>query len=428
MYEEAIALLKVVEENLTEPTPLLYYYLGWLFMQSRNQEAAIAYFEKAANESPDYCFPNKIEDMLVLQSAVESNPADAKANYYLGNYWYAKRQYTEAISCWEKSMQLDDRFPTVLRNLSLAYHNKLNNPAASLQLLEKAFALDTTDARVLMELDQLYKLQNRLPAQRLHLLEKYLPLVEWRDDLYLERITIYNQQRSYEQAMALLAVRQFHPWEGGEGKVVYQFLICTIESAKKALLQGRNEEALQLLNAATIYPENLGEGKLYGTQENDIHYLQGCAYSAMGLTQQATEKFMQATNGISEPAQAIFYNDPQPDKIFYQGLAWKKLGDQNKAQTIFDKLISFGTQHLNDKIEIDYFAVSLPDLLVFDQDLDLKNTIHCHYMIGLGLLGQGKNKEATTHFQKVLENNINHQGAAIHLDMIEFLSQQAAVD
>ena len=250
-----------------------------------------------------------------------------------------------------------------------------------------------------------------------------LSLVAIRDDIYLERISIYNQLGNFEKAKELIAARQFHPWEGGEGKVVNQFLICHIELAKKALSEGRNEYALQLLKSINIYPYNLGEGKLYGTQENDIHYLQGCAYEAMGLKQQATEKFVLATKGISEPAQAIFYNDPQPDKIFYQGLAWLKLGKQDRAHEIFNKLISFGEQHLNDKIAIDYFAVSLPDLLVFDLDLDMKNTIHCHYLIALGLLGLGKTEEAKNNLQKVLEINSNHQGAAIHLEMIEFLAQ-----
>ena len=96
-------------------------------------------------------------------------------------------------------------------------------------------------------------------------------------------------------------------------------------------------------------------------------------------------------------------------------------------RSIFNKLINFGKQHLHDKIAIDYFAVSLPDLLVFDQDLDMKNTLHCHYLIGLGLLGLGKTDEAKNNLKKVLESNINHQGAAIHLDMIEFLAQLSKV-
>jgi len=293
----------------------------------------------------------------------------------------------------------------------------------SISLLEKAFELDNTDARVLMELDQLYKIQNYKYEQRLHLLEKHLDLMEQRDDLYLERITLYNQLGNYEKAATLIAARKFHPWEGGEGKVVYQFLLCHIELAKAAIADGHNEKALELLTNVEAYPINLGEGKLYGTQENDIHYLQGCAHEAMGLKEKAEEKFIQATKGISEPVQAIFYNDPQPDKIFYQGLAWLKLEDGKKAKEIFEKLIRFATQHINDKIEIDYFAVSLPDLLVFDQDLTLKNKVHCDYLTGLGLLGLHKPAEAKTHFKNILAINNNHQGAEVHLKMIEFLSR-----
>ena len=423
LYQEALALLEVYEKVQNADTPLLYYYKGWLHYQLNNLIESDACLVKAANSLPDYCFPSKIEDVLVLEFAVHRNLSDAKALYYLGNYWYANREYSDAISYWEKSIQTDNSFATVYRNLSLAYYNKLKSPQKSLQLLEQAFELDSNDARVLMELDQLYKIQHHLHKERLAFLEKHLVLVEQRDDLYLERITLYNQLGEYEKAQELIAARQFHPWEGGEGKVVFQFLLCHIELAKVALATGRNEYALQLLNDAETYPLNLGEGKLYGTQENDIYYLQGCAYEALGALQKATEKFTAATQGISEPAQAIFYNDQQPDKIFYQGLAWMKLGDKITAQKIFEKLIAFGTQHINDTIEIDYFAVSLPDLLVFDQDLNVKNTIHCNYVIGLGLLGLDKREEARSSFKKVLDTDINHQGAAIHLGMIGFLAQ-----
>jgi tetratricopeptide (TPR) repeat protein len=361
--------------------------------------------------------------MMALENALRLNPDDSKACYYLGNYWYANRQYDDAIACWEKSIALNETYATAFRNLSLAYYNKLQKHKESIPLLEKAFKLDTTDSRVLMELDQLYKIQNYSHKHRLALLEKHLDLVEQRDDLYLERITLYNQLGNYEKSATLIAARKFHPWEGGEGKVVYQFLLCHIQLAKAAIAEGRNEKALELLTNVEAYPINLGEGKLYGTQENDIHYLQGCAYAAMGLEEKAKEKFIQATKGISEPVQAIFYNDPQPDKIFYQGLAWLKLGDKKKAKEIFEKLISFAAQHINDKIEIDYFAVSLPDLLVFDQDLSLKNKVHCEYLTGLGLLGLHKTEEAKIHFNKVLKENINHQGAEVHLKMIEFLKR-----
>jgi tetratricopeptide (TPR) repeat protein len=274
-----------------------------------------------------------------------------------------------------------------------------------------------------MELDQLYKRLNYAPAIRLELLEKYLPLVVSRDDLYLERITLCNLLGRYQQARELIAARVFHPWEGGEGKVVSQYLLCHLELAKEAIHHGDAKTALELLRAAANYPSNLGEGKLAGAQENDIHYLEGLAHELAGNTAAAKTAFLAATTGISEPVQAIFYNDPQPDKIFYQGLAWIKLNEEDRAARIFKKLADFGAQHIKDVISIDYFAVSLPDLLVFDADLDLRNAIHCRYIRALGLSGLGNThlEEAEALFEEVLKLDINHQGAAVHKQLLEWL-------
>lgn len=425
LHSEAIQLLRLHLEDKKNISPLVWYHTGWFSLQLNAASDAARYFSLAAGACPDFCFPNRIEDMLALEATIRSAPGDAKAFYYLGNYWYDKRLYKDAVRCWEQSAQIDPGFPTVFRNLSLSYYNKQQNPEKALQAMEKAFVLDTGDARVLMELDQLRKLLGFPHRQRLDMLEAYLFQTEERDDLYLERATLYNQLGDHETARRLIAQRKFHPWEGGEGKVVGQYLLAHIEPAREALQKGDAAAALELLGATEKYPENLGEGKLFNTPENDIHYLQGCAYELLDKRRQALEKFKSATTGNSEPVQAIFYNDPQPDKIFYQGLAWKKLGEPEKAEKIFSGLRDFGQQHLQDSIRIDYFAVSLPDLLVFEQDLDRKNRLHCHYLIGLGCLGLGREEKAITHFRQVLEMDINHQGAAAHLKMTGFLLRGA---
>lgn len=424
LYEEASTLLQVHVDHSSDQYPMTFYYQGWLAYKQGLHSKALAYFKQASALNPDYCFPNRIEDVVALQTAMQFNKEDAKAPYFLGNFWYDKRQYTEAINCWEISVDIDSSFPTVHRNLSLAYFNKLNDPAKALAALEKAFALDTSDARILMELDQLYKKLNRPHRERLDLLENYLPLVVSRDDLYLERVTLYNQLGQYQKAKDLIAGFTFHPWEGGEGKVVGQYLLCHIELAKIAIEDGKGDEALQLLSEAENYTLNLGEGKLFGAQENDIYYLKGQAYELKADSITAESYYKKATLGISEPVQAIFYNDPQPDKIFYQGLAWLKLEDAEKATLIFNNLIQFGKQHLDDSISIDYFAVSLPDLLVFDADLNKRNKAHCLYLMGLGYLGLGNNNldKADSYFEKVLSLDSNHQGADVHRKMVKYFS------
>ena len=43
---------------------------------------------------------------------------------------------------------------------------------------------------------------------------------------------------------------------------------------------------------------------------------------------------------------------------------------------------------------MDYFAVSLPDLLIWDDSLDEKNRIHCLRMMRLGYEGLGDSEHA----------------------------------
>ena len=59
----------------------------------------------------------------------------------------------------------------------------------------------------------------------------------------------------------MIAARNFHPWEGGEGKITGQYVLCRIE-LKIALSEKRYADALVLLDETDVYPFNLGEEKL----------------------------------------------------------------------------------------------------------------------------------------------------------------------
>lgn len=417
-YDEAIALLLSGIE-LNNSYPMAWYYLGWFYERANNISKATEAYIKASNASSDYCFPNQIEAVLALNAAVKHNPSDAKAYYYLGNFWYAARQYAVAIENWKMSIKIDNSFPTAYRNLALGYFNKLGKEQEALDYLEKAFALDLQDSRILMELDQLYKRLNKDLVFRLAFLEKHLALVIQRDDVYLERVALYNLLGKYEKAHTLLQNRIFHPWEGGEGKVAGQYLISLTELAKDYINNGQYDTAIMCLEQAKFYPDNMGEGKLPGVQENDINYWLGVAFEKKGAIEESKNSFQIASEGLSEPVAAIFYNDQQPDKIFYQGMALKKIQNSDAANVRFEKLVTYGQNHSEDQVSIDYFAVSLPDLMIWEDDLDRRNRIHCLYMQGLGLLGMNKLSKAETIFNEVLALEKSHLGVTLHLKMIK---------
>ncbi len=401
-------------------TPMTYYYLGSIDNGSASKTEGNDYFQMAEKATSDYCFPNRPEDVVVLEQAKRDNPDGARAPYYLGCLYYAARQYDLAVENWELAARLDPQFPTVWRNLALARFNKQDRQQEALEYMEKAFALDTTDSRVLMELDQLYRRLQKPHQFRLDNLQKYPQLIQQRDDLVLEEITLLNQVGRYEEAKQKLDAHQFHPWEGGEGKVPGQYQIARVELAKHLLSENGNmnseqsaadlQAAIQLLSECLEYPHHLGEGKLYGAQENDFYYLLGLAYDMKGDAEKARQCWEEATKGPQEPAAAMYYNDAKPDKIFYQGLALIKLGRQDEANGRFYKLVNFGKQHIFEKQIMDYFAVSLPDLLIWEDSLDVKNRIHCLYMLALGNYGLGDKERAERYLKEVEQLDANHYG------------------
>lgn len=207
---------------------------------------------------------------------------------------------------------------------------------------------------------------------------------------------------------------KFHPWEGGEGKITSQYVFSLRQLARRALQEGDAKKAKDLLTQALTFPHNLGEGKLEGRKDNDLYYYLGCASEMLGEREEAEQYFARAVLGDTVPAGMMYYNDQPADMILYQGLALRALGREEEACGRFYKLVDYGEKHMFDHVKIDYFAVSLPDLQLFEDDLDKRNQIHCTYLIALGSYGLGKSERAQNAFQRVLEQDPSHVGAALH--------------
>lgn len=413
-YDEAAFLLELAIKG-ESANPMLYYHAAFVTAKI-DQAKALDFAYQAANRTDVICFPNKLEDIAALNHALSLNKNDSKAWYYLGNLWYDKRQYQDAIHAWEQSVQLDDRFPTAHRNLGIAYYNKLKLADKAYASYQRAFELDTSDARVLMEYDQLRKRLSFSAEERLNLLNHHRQVVASRDDLEIEYISLLNFIGKYREAYDLLISRKFHPWEGGEGKVSTQYIASLVALAKRDMQQGSYVQAFENLERTIAYPESLGEGKLPGIAENEIYYWLGHTQEKLGNRDRSTAFYQIGSEGQGIPGTTMYYNDQKPDQIFYQGLCLKALGKENEAKDLFKRLINYGFEHLNDAVKIDYFAVSLPDLLIFEDDLSLKNKAHCYYLSGLGYLGLNNPAEARNYFHKVLQLDVTHYGAKSHME------------
>ncbi len=446
--EEAICILK----SCAVQQPMIYYYQAYyqqklgafvkenMTINRENDGVAMELCQKANAENskdiintlyeraeqcaPDYCFPNKLEDIAVLEQAIVANPKGAKAYYYLGNLYYDKLQYDRAITLWEQSIMLDASYPTVHRNLAIAYYNKRQNAEAARKELEQAFALDETDSRVFLELDQLYKKLGVPFEERLKQYEAREALIRERDDAMLEWVTLYNLNGEPQKAYDLIMSHSFRPWEGAEGRISGQYKIALMTLAREAMQQNDYERAEQLLNQALQYPENLGEGRLEGTKDNDIYYELGVVQEHLNRQDEARKYFELAQIGDNEPAGAMYYYDQPADMILYQALASKKLNQMKQYHTCLNKLQDYGERHLYDQVEDDFFAVSLPDFLIFEDDLTVKNKAHCYYLMGLSNLGAGAYEAAKEDFDRCIALDYNHQKSRWYRGMCKEINEK----
>lgn len=413
LFNDAAAILNACPDN----SPMCAYYLGYIFHCSGDDEKAKKAFADAESRPSDYCFPNRVEEISILETAISILEHAPMAHYYLGNLLYDKKQYESAAMHWEMCCTQKPVFSPAYRNLAIAYFNKKNDAEKAMKMMEKACELDSTYPRLWLEYDQLAAKRNVSNEDRLAVMESHPDITSARDDLYLRYITLLNCTGQYQKALDCLLNRQFHPWEGGEGKVSAQYKYALIQIALQKLNEKKPEEALETLTRTLTYPDCLGEGKLPNVPDNQAHYYMGLAYRMMKDDTNATKYLALATEGSDEPGSVLYYNDQPSDFIFYQGLAHRALGNEAAALKSFHKLTAYGERHLFDHVSYDFFAVSLPEIEVFQDDIQLRNTQYCNYLRALGNLGLSNKKESAELLNGILSRQADYQGALSHLPL-----------
>ncbi|MBR4331949.1 MAG: DUF5107 domain-containing protein [Clostridia bacterium] len=346
---------------------------------------------EAGEKAPsDYCFPSRIIESLILKNAVsvlESSGRKAPmAHYYLGELLYDKKQYAQAVFHWREAVKAKPDLALAHRNLSIAYYNHGAKELALPEIAE-AVRLEPDNSRFLLEQEQLLKRLERPVKERLAILEAHQNILSDRYALMLAYISLLNQDGQHEKALELLMGYTFHVWEGGEGKVADEYKTALFALAEKALAEGKPEEAAACAARTLSYPDNLGEGKLDNVPDNQAYYLMGRAYQALGDEARARECFEKASLGSQTPEPVRYYNDQPSDYIYWQGLAFAALGNMEKAQKSFHQLIIFGERHIFDKVGYDFFAVSMPELEVYQDDMQKRSDDYCRRLTALGRKG-----------------------------------------
>ena len=250
--------LAVAGANAASPHPMDLYYLGYFEQKLGHRSRPGNFIVAPLLHRPSTCFHSRARKMPVLQAALQANPQDARAAYYLGNLLY-DWQPRSAMAMWSRSAELDPDFAIVHRNLAVGYMHQtagadLNKAIAE---MEKAVSLDNKYALHFTELDELYEQAGVPLEKRLKLFEQNEPVVAKRDDAINREIALQIATGQVDQAIQRMTQHTFAVAEGENLNVVEHWIDAHVLRARAEIGSKKYAEAIADLKAANEVPENL---------------------------------------------------------------------------------------------------------------------------------------------------------------------------
>lgn len=421
-YAEAISLIELhqnttihecVMPNPMQSSVMTSFILAWLYEKTGRITKSKELLCESSFLSLDYFFPSRINEQLVLEWVIGKQEKNDIAVYGLGNYFFNLKRHEDAIKTWELAAGNNCKYGTLYRNLGIAYWNTNNDGVKARAAFQKAVELAPEDMRIQYEFDQLRKKLNDSPLERLASIEPLKEKILTRDDFSVELAALYNFNGQYAEGLELLSSKKFHPWEGGEGQVLRQYTYSCLKLGQIALENGDAQTALEYFAKSFDTPDNLGE-KYHPLQAiAHINYLKGMAFKALGNTAKANDFFLKSTNEEGDFVDMAV--SAYSELSYYKALSLRELSRQEEATKLLTNIKQFAVQKLNEETRIDYFATSLPLLLVFEDDMQKRNKWEANYLIALAELGLGNFDQARKFLLEILKLNSAHTGAMEHL-------------
>ncbi|MEZ2346822.1 DUF5107 domain-containing protein [Terriglobus sp. RCC_193] len=418
LLEEALqAINEDVPDHFDGGATLRLYLRAEILRQLGRIDESAAMRQQAAAADPSYVFPSRLEELLLLERAIAENPADAHAHYYLGNLLYDRRRYNEAMAHWDRATELAPEFPTPWRNLGFARFNVKHDAEGAAAAFARARALAPHDARIAYEQDQLWKRIGFPLEERLKNLLDHTYLVEQRDDLSNELATLLNSTGQPARAHDLLLSRSFGPWEGGEGQVLTQYVRSNLLLAQRALHDGNASAAVALLELAANPPQNLSEAKHLLMNLSMIDYWMGVALAAAGNTARSISALERAANQKGDFQQMQVQSISET--TYWTAMALRTLGREQEASNLFRAIDAYASKLESETPKIDYFATSLPAMLLFEEDLTERQNITARFLHAQAQLGLRNKQQAKHLLEEVIAKDRSHTGA---IDLLTTLS------
>jgi len=388
-----------VLKRFSGDNPIFDYYLGYINDDHGRKEKALKYFKTAAQKPVDYIFPYRLRTVEVLKTALEYNPGDGKAYYYIGNILYDK-QPGNAIGNWKNAVEENPSLAIAYRNLGWGYYRHFNDVPKAIGYYEKAISLDDRVAIYYAELSDLYEIINAPIETRLALFDGKNDIVKKRDDAFIWQIKVLTLAGQPLKAADYLEGMQF-AYREGSSRIRDIIIDAQLMAGKYYYQEKRYEEALKYFLEAQVPEEEAGSQR-FGNRANQVNYFIGLAYNALGQKSEANAFFQKGAG--SENADISGITD------YYRGLSFAEQGEDKKANQVFKAMVEYADDKLHEEYTVE------AGVIFGEREAENVRKSLFYTIRGMGNKGLEIEKEAKEDLQKAVDFSYSNLWAKEELE------------
>jgi tetratricopeptide (TPR) repeat protein len=305
---------------------MMYYYLAADAIREGQEQSARQYIAQAQAARYEFVFVNRLEDVAVLQSVLQFHPADAHAQYLLGNFLFQYGRYAEAQQLWQKAKASGFAYAVLDRNLALDAWKVRKNPAQAADLYQQAIRLAPEDFRLYIDLDEVYAQMGDLQARSALFAQAPAAVLE-HDPARIRYVLLLLEKNEPEKALAWMQNHSFRPWEQGVNVHDIYAYAC-VQAGRNQLSAGKVTAAEASFRQSQEYPRNLGVGR-----PDDPVDAAGLYWLGAALQQQKDAE------GAKRVWNELLQQHDGPQTVqFYRALALRQLGETAQADARLRRL------------------------------------------------------------------------------------------
>ena len=320
MNQQAIQLFEFIPDY-----PTSCYWMSYLFREE-DPEKSRMYLDKAQKHSPWLIFPYREESMPVFRWASQTNTQDWKAKYYLALILWSKGRVPEAREYFDACNSQPVFAPFYLAR---GHFYKSVDLQQSQVDFEQAVKIDPKSWKTWHTLIDFYS-EQAMPEKALETAFEATRLFPKEDLLKVDLVQALIGNERNAEAVDILEDLKILPSEGASD-VHRLFVRCHVNLGLENIQERDYEQALQHLEKAKTYPENLGTGQPYESDQRMQDYLIAYSYDKMDNREKA-----------EEIKQAIFdytveHLSVKGENQYFGGMTLIDLGDRRRGRELMRK-------------------------------------------------------------------------------------------